>query len=166
MKILALDISTSITGFAYFENGILSSSGHINMKKIKGLPEKLDFATIEFQKMDVPDAIVAEAALARVARGKSTAHVINSLIAFNFGLTYLMSRFWKCPVEYIHVLSARKKCGIKIPRGLKSKQKKAIVIEYCHKKFPMLSLPETRNGTYKDFVGDICDAIVLGLSAI
>lgn len=177
-KFLALDISTSCTGYSFWEevNGeiCLIHAGAIETSTddFDDINKKMDFVIDELNKrmscyQISPDVIVAEAALKKFTRGKSTADTMAKLIAFNFCLCYSLSRSSdkKNPIsiEHLDVRAARKAAGIIIPKTIKDKKEiKKIVIEHWKKEHPDLAWDLKKTGNYKDYVGDMADSITIG----
>ena len=173
--LLALDLSTSICGWSTWENKKLKDSGFLLLTNSKGEPkdlsERLDKAVDFFKSFNNITSIAAEAALQRHSGGFSNANTLNKLIAFNFSLTYVLSRHFKAPVDYINVITARKLAGIKVPRQPKGLKKdphwtKKIVLKEVAKKYPMIKFELTKMGNPKRGSDDVADAIVVGLAAL
>lgn len=175
-KFLALDISTTCTGFSFWEEVndeiILIEAGAIESptEKFPTLEQKMDFVVCEVNKQIsclqiTPDVIVAEAALKKFTGGKSTADTMSKLIAFNFCLCYALSRYNLPPIliEHLDVRAARKSVGIAIPKNIKDKKEiKKIVINHWKNKYPNLRWDLKKTGNYKDFVEDMADSITIG----
>lgn len=166
MKLLALDLSTSIIGWSIFEDKKLVKYGHIELKKIEREPYlKVDEAFKQLSqiidKEEIEEA-VAEAALQRVSGGKSTAHVVNLLIAFNFALSYLMRTYKKVKVSHISVSTARAHTKIKFVKRSTSKEKKELIRKYVEARHGWIVWPKKKTGTYKDWCYDVSDSIIIG----
>lgn len=185
MKILALDISTSCTGWSLFEDGKLLQAGAIETPtakptktvKTKSKKIKIEFKTL-FEKMDYVveklsriinqtnnniDFIVAEAAFKKFAQGKSSADVIAKLIGFNFCLVYTLCNHHNIKEKFIDVKTARKSVGLTIPRGADTKK---LVYKFVKPLFPQLDWPEKKTGNPQDWTIDMADALVIGMSAM
>lgn len=168
MNILGLDLSTSMIGWNIRNETSIIEVGYISLKKIDDMFDKVDFAIKEIDKILAQhsiDYVGVEAALERVSGGKTTAITMNKLICFNFTLSYLIDRRG-VPVIKVAVNTARKICDIKIPRKLSQKQKKNIIIEHHKKLQPDLIWDLTRNGTYKDYCGDIADSLTISKATL
>lgn len=165
MKILALDISTSCTGWSYWRDKKLIEAGAIETptEKFDSIFSKMDHAKNELHAkvLDLggADLIVAESAFKKFANGKSSADVIAKLVGFNFCLTYSLTRLLDAKELFIDVKSARKTVGIKVPKGANAK---LIVHKYASLKYPNLSWPTKKTGTPKDWTVDMADALVIG----
>jgi hypothetical protein len=179
---ISLDISTSCTGYAFWEDygegdGLtLIETGAIETPtdKFPDINDKMDYvvkqleAKINCTQLEYPvGSVVAEAAMKKFSGGKTTADTMAKLIAFNFCLCYTLSRSQSCKIEHIDVRAARRTCGITIPKGTKDKKEiKKIVIEHWKKEYPSLAWDLKKTGNYKDYVGDMADAITIGRAYI
>lgn len=166
--LLAIDISTSIVGYSIFDGDELVHASYVNIqrhfRKHEGrvpLIKKLEYFLDEFFKdiknYDI-DRVVVEEALSKFVKGKSSAHTINSLIAFNFAIRWEIYKKLQIEPEAINVSSARKKAGIKVPKG---EDKKEYITGIMENKYPELDWPKKRTGRQKDWNYDIADSIVL-----
>lgn len=167
-KILALDISTSCTGWSYWDDKKLIEAGAIETPtdKYDSIFLKMDHVKEELYKKMNPlgvDLIVAESAFKKFASGQSSADVIAKLVGFNFCLTYTLTRLLKSKELFIDVKSARKTVGIKVPKGDNAK---LIVHKYASAKYPNLDWPVKKTGTPKDWTIDMADALVIGEYAL
>lgn len=176
MNILALDISTSCTGWSIFKDKDLLDCGAIQTPTFDAKsPKKFGFKTL-FEKMDYVikelesvclkhkiDYVVAEAAFKKFAIGKSSADVLAKLIGFNFCLTYSICKKLSCKECFIDVKSARKKVGVKIPKGADAKE---CVYSFVKDLYPNLSWEVKKTGNPKDWTIDMADSIVIGLASI
>lgn len=166
MKLLALDLSTSIIGWSIFEDGKLVKYGHIDLKKVDSVPYlKVDEAFKQLSALVDKEGItemVAEAALQRVSGGKSTAHIVNLLIAFNFAVSYLLRTYKGIKVSHISFSTARALTKIKFVKRSTSKQKKELVRQYCEARHPWIVWEKKKTGTYKDWCYDRSDSIIIG----
>lgn len=164
-KILALDISTSCTGWSYWKDKKLVEAGAIETptEKFDSIFLKMDHAKDELyakiSSLGGADLIVAESALKKFTPGRSSADVIAKLVGFNFCLTYTLTRLLEAKELFIDVKSARKTVGIKVPKGANAK---LIVHGYASARFPSLSWPVKKTGTPKDWTVDMADALVIG----
>lgn len=170
---LGLDISTAIIGWSIIDkSGNVLKYGKIMLKKLKSADffDKIEYAEGEVRKIlnenkGLISKVVVEEALQKFTGGKSTAGSINKLIAFNRTLSYLIYRELGIKPTDLNVRTARSKLGIKIPRGLKDKDKKEFVRSKCETMFPSVIWDKTRNETYKDYCFDIADSLVIAEAA-
>ena len=174
MAILGLDLSTSIIGISCLEDdGKLLFVDYINLQKTKGtLIDKLNEAFKQLEEKNYKDKIikynieivVAEAALEKFTSGKSTAHILLMLAAFNQSFTY---HFHKTYAE------ARKNFGIKLPKipkgtkaHIKSKLKKEFIVGCVSVKWPEIMWQKNKNSNHCDWNYDIADALVIAANHV
>jgi hypothetical protein len=123
--ILALDISTSITGYT-----VIDQSGNIKLCKYVKLTGEKDFVMKVSLACDeicnnlgdyfpAIKLLAVEENLQSFRRGFSSANTINKLARFNGALSFAVANRLGVRLENISVSSARKEVGIKL---LKSKQ--------------------------------------------
>tara|TARA_B100000287_G_scaffold424121_1_gene468302 strand:- start:836 stop:1396 length:561 start_codon:yes stop_codon:yes gene_type:complete len=173
--ILGIDISTSITGFAVVGDGQLLHYSSINLKKYKGVFAKaealkehiedffenyqLDQDTDGWGKSKHPiENIYIEQPLHMFMRGKSSAKTLSTLMTFNGIVSWLIYELFEIEPEYISASSARKKAGIKVPRGEKAKK---VVLEHLLSTEPAFNIEYTKHGNPKAESYDRADAIVI-----
>lgn len=150
--------------------GKVVAAGHIDFKKFpKDLIVKGRHA-VEILKSVIEEfgvtQIAAEAALLKFSVGKSSAHTITTLAAFNFGITFLLNYLTNVPVKNITFADARRNAGFKFAKGLKSADKKQIITSYCSKKYPMLNWPKTKTNKFKPWCLDVADSLIINETAI
>lgn len=78
---VSLDTSSTETGYAYFENGILIKSGTINLKKEKVVEIRLEdmcLSIIEILSKYKPETVVIEMTV--VERGASTQRLLSEIV--------------------------------------------------------------------------------------
>ena len=130
--ILGLDISTSITGYTLIDEDKVVLNGAWDTRKYKDFFEKvihvkagLDEGNEQYGKEI--EAVYIEQSLQSFRSGFSSAKTLSTLSRFNGIVSWLVFDQYKIKPEYIAATSARKLCGIKIPRGEKAK---AVVLKY------------------------------------
>ena len=163
--ILGLDISTSITGVALLEkDGAYFSTLSWNTKKPKDLFEKakiINNLALEL-KDELGDTkvekIFIEQSLMFLSSGMSSAGTITKLAKFNGMVSWLIYEVFGVTPEFIGVTSARKACGIKVPRGRKGKD---CVMEFLLDTEPRFPVEYTRHGNPKPEAFDRADALVI-----
>lgn len=174
--ILGIDISTSITGFAVVGDGQLLHYSSINLKKYKGAFAKAEALKehiedfFENYQLDQEDSggwgeskhpiekIYIEQPLHMFMRGKSSAKTLSTLMAFNGIVSWLIYELFEIEPEYISASSARKKAGVKVPRGQKAKK---VVLEHLLSTEPAFNIEYTRHGNPKPESYDRADAIII-----
>ena len=173
--LLALDISTSCTGYCLFDENELVDIGHINLSKHKGLFEKASHvkqAIITLDDRYNIDRVVVEENLQAFRPGLSSAKTLMTLAQFNGVVRWICPERLEVPVEAINVNTARKSIGLKIDRKNKEKNTKQQVLEWVAsdnseikwptkilKSGPNKGQQRTCNEAY-----DMADAYVIGKS--
>jgi hypothetical protein len=167
MNILSLDISTTKIGIA-----VLNKDKQLLLTDVFFLSsEDSLFARVRkfsdyfegILKFDI-DKIAIEEPFIMTSSGGS-AQVTAMLLKFNGMVSmYLHYQFGIVPT-YINPMTARSKLGIKIPRGLKTKQKKQLLIDYVATNYPKEFVYEkTKKDNYVIGTDDKADAIIVGLA--
>jgi len=163
--ILGLDISTSITGATVIdENGSVvfnEAWDTRNKNHFLSLFDKGRFIKDKLlQKCDVfyIDSICIEESLQSFRSGFSSAKTLSSLSRFNGIVSWQCYEIFDLIPEYIAATSARKKCGIKVPRGIKSKE---VVIDYILDNVPSVIINYTKHGNPKPECFDKADSWVI-----
>ena len=166
MVILGLDSSTSVTGWAFSENGKILDAGFIDTKKYETTKEKT-YSVIKFIESNKYnnqfEHINLEAALSGFAGGFTSQQTIITLTRHNAVFAYILEEHFKKKVNLLSVNTMRKqlfgKCRIK---GMKSKDFVKHHLE--------LLIPEVKNFTvlnkknnWDERNGDMYDAIVCAL---
>ena len=161
--ILGLDISTSITGYTLIDEDRIVLNGAWDTRKYKDFFEKvihvkkgLEQIQSEYGKQIT--AVYIEQSLQSFRSGFSSAKTLSTLSRFNGIVSWLVFDQYKIKPEYIAATSARKLCGIKIPRGEKAKQ---VVLKFLLDNEPSFVIEYTRNGNPKPESYDKADSIVI-----
>ena len=160
--ILGLDVSTSIIGVCIYDDKKeeIVKTDYIDLRKVGGLLHKAEAVenyinqNLINQKIDY---IFIEEALMFFRRGGSTAKTMSVLQRFNGIVSWLCFKILQVSPRYVTPISARSRCGIKVPRGKKAKE---VVMEHfiASKEFP---IEYTRYGNVQKYCYDIADAIVV-----
>jgi hypothetical protein len=90
--------------------------------------------------------------------GFSSAKTLSTLSSFNGVVTYLCYRELGIKAEHISASSARKSCGIVIPKGTKAKEQ---VVKFLLDNEPFYKVEYTKHGNVKPVYYDIADSIVI-----
>ena len=163
--IIGLDISTSITGATVLDEG-----GNIIYCEAWDLRNKNHFPSLfdkgSFIKNKIWELndrffikeIHIEQSLQSFRSGFSSAKTLSTLSRFNGIISWLCYEIFELQPEYIAATSARKKCGITIPRGTKAKQ---IVIQYIIDNVPDVPIAYTKHGNPKPQCYDMADSWVV-----
>jgi Holliday junction resolvasome RuvABC endonuclease subunit len=161
--ILGLDVSTSITGYTIVDNGKIILNGAWDTRKYKDFFEKVVHVRdgLEIIRKEYGTRITAvyiEQSLQSFRSGFSSAKTLSTLSRFNGIVSWLVFDKYKITPEYLAATSARKLCGIKVPRGQKAKQ---VVLNFLVDNEPAFVLEYTRNGNPKPECYDKADSIVI-----
>ena len=118
--ILGLDISTSITGYTIldFEGNILACN-HIDLRKEKDFFKKVEIVNAELQNINSLyeiEKVYIEQSLQSFRSGFSSAQTLSLLSKINGIISWLCYNTFGGNPEYIAATSARKTCGIKVPK--------------------------------------------------
>tara|TARA_R100001163_G_C5054252_1_gene190801 strand:+ start:24 stop:536 length:513 start_codon:yes stop_codon:yes gene_type:complete len=158
--ILGLDVSTSIIGVCLLKDDKIVKTDYIDLRKTTGLLHKAkvveDYITHNLKDEGVKHIFI-EQALMFFRRGGSTAKTMSTLQNFNGVVSWLCFKMLELEPQYITPISARSKCGIKVPRGKKAKE---VVMEHFleSKEFP---IDYTRYGNVQKYCYDMADAVVV-----
>ena len=172
---LALDISTSCTGYCLFDENGLVDIGSINLSKHKGLYEKASYVKsviIELDDAHNIDRVVVEENLQAFRPGLSSAKTLMTLAQFNGVVRWICHERLEVPVEAINVNTARKSVGLKIDKKDKSKSTKEKVLDWVSLVEPTIKWPTKilKSGPNKGQLRtcneayDMADAYVIGRS--
>jgi len=158
--ILGLDVSTSITGATLLnEEGKVIYNDAWDTRKYKNLFEKAERVSDSFDLLPfAPDKIYIEQSLQSFRSGFSSAKTLSTLSRFNGIVSWMCYRRYSIEPEYLAATSARKKCGIVVPRGVKAKQ---VVIEYIVDNVPDVLIEYTKHGNPKPQCFDMADSWVI-----
>lgn len=127
--ILALDISTSCTGWCIFDENELRDIGYIDLSKHKGMYEKAGRVKAELLSLINKytfTKVVVEENLQAFRPGLSSAKTLMTLAQFNGVVRWICHSDLNTAVESINVNSARKNVGLKIDRKSKKKTKEQV----------------------------------------
>ena len=149
--ILGLDVSTSITGYTLIKDDKIILNGAWDTRKYKdffekGVHVKSGLEDIYKQYGKQIGAVYIEQSLQSFRSGFSSAKTLSTLSRFNGIVSWIVFDQYKIKPEYIAATSARKLCGIKVPRGQKAKQ---VVLKFLVDNEPAFVLEYTRNGNPK-----------------
>ena len=170
MNILGLDISTSITGMT-----IIDGSGKILYCKSVDTRNKNHFPTLlhkaERIKSELEDLkckydishIFIEESLQSFRSGFSSAKTLSTLSKINGIVSYLVYDIFNNMPLYLPATSARKSCGIKVPRGQKAKE---IVLNFILDNEPSFVIEYTRHGNPCPGTYDRADSIIIARAGL
>jgi hypothetical protein len=158
--ILGLDVSTSIIGVCLLKDNKVVKADYVDLRKVSGLLHKAqaveNYINNNLKEVKI-EHIFIEQALMFFRRGGSTAKTMAILQNFNGVVSWLCFKLLGLEPQYITPISARSKCGIKVPRGKKAKE---VVMEHFleTKEF---SIDYTRYGNVQKYCYDMADAVVV-----
>ena len=168
--ILGLDVSTSITGITIIDDSgevILNEAWDLRkhksfFKKAEVIEEQLRClfrkVTSHIKKAKWIDAIYIEQSLQSFRSGFSSARTLSTLSRFNGVVSWMCYDKFGLEPEYIAATSARKRCGITIPKGVKAKQ---VVIQYVVDNVPDVLIEYTKHNNPKPQCYDMADSWVI-----
>jgi hypothetical protein len=161
--ILGLDISTSITGYTLLDGDKIILNGAWDTRKYKDFFEKVVHVKAGLEQIHKQygkkiGAVYIEQSLQSFRSGFSSARTLSTLSRFNGIVSWLVFDKYKIKPEYLAATSARKLCGIKIPRGEKAKP---VVLNYLLKNEPSFIVEYTRHGNPKPESYDKADSLII-----
>ena len=163
--ILGLDVSTSITGVT-----ILDDDGNVVFNEAWDFRNKRHFPTLFNKGYETKEllfqlkleydisSVFIEQSLQSFRSGFSSAKTLSTLSRFNGIVSWLCYEVFELEPEYIAATSARKTCGITIPKGTKAKQ---VVIQYIIDNVPDVPINYTKYGNPKPQCYDKADSWVI-----
>ena len=160
--ILGLDISTSITGATIVDdNGTVVFMDSVDTRKYKNFfikAEKMKIFLTNLHKQYNIKEIYIEQSLQSFRSGFSSAKTLSTLSRFNGVVSWVCYSLWEIEPEYLAATSARKLCGIKVPRGLKAKP---VVLQFVLDNEPSFVVEYTKHGNPKPDSYDRADSWVI-----
>ena len=124
--ILGLDVSTSIVGATLLDNdGKIVYCNAWDLRKYKDHFTKAEVVKNELCDTrfdDVTRVIIEKPVSSFFGTGGSSAKVITTLARFNGIISWICKERFDFNPEFIVSTTARKYCGVKVPRGTKAKE--------------------------------------------
>lgn len=124
--ILGIDISSSITGYTILDdNGKIVVNECIRLEKYKDFfdkAKKVKEVFLGIKKKYKIDKVFIEEPLLSFKMGFSSASTISTLSRFNGVLSWMCFEIFEITPEYFSAATARKACGVKVPKGEKAKE--------------------------------------------
>ncbi len=160
--ILGLDISTSITGYTILDNdGNIIVCDHIDLRKEKNF--FLKCSAVEGRLAAIRndyfiERIYVEQSLQSFRSGFSSAQTLSLLSKINGIVSWICYNLFGIEPEYIAATSARKLCGIKVPKGQKAKD---VALQFVVDNVPSFVVEYTRHGNPKAGYADRSDSYVI-----
>ena len=166
--ILGLDVSTSITGYTLLDGDKIVLNGAWDTRKYKDFFEKVKHVKAGLEEIYEQygkriGAVYIEQSLQSFRSGFSSAKTLSTLSRFNGIVSWLVFDQYKIKPEYLAATSARKLCGIRVPRGQKAK---AVVLKFLLDNEPAFVLDYTRNGNPKPECYDKADSMVIAKAGV
>ena len=124
--ILALDISTSCTGWCVFDENGYRDIGYIDLSKHKGMYEKAGRVKTELLNLMIKhpySKVIVEENLQAFRPGLSSAKTLMTLAQFNGVVRWICHSDLNASVDSINVNTARKSVGLKVDKKSKKKTK-------------------------------------------
>ena len=160
--ILGLDISTSITGITLLDdNGEVKVMNAIDTRKYKNFFQKAEAVKkvlTDLSNSYKVEEIFIEQSLQSFRSGFSSAKTLSTLSRFNGIVSWMCYSLWSLEPQYLAATSARKLCGIKIPKGEKAKP---VVLQYVLDNEPTFMVEYTKHGNPKPDSFDRADSWVI-----
>ena len=158
--ILGLDVSTSITGAT-----LLNDKGEIiyneawDTRKYKNFFRKAEEIDTKIGLLPAtPTRVFIEQSLQSFRSGFSSARTLSTLSKINGVVSWICYRRYAIEPEYLAATSARKQCGILVPRGTKAKE---VVLKYVLDNVPEVTIEYTKHGNPKPQCYDMADSWVV-----
>ncbi len=170
MNILGLDVSTSITGVT-----VINESGEILHCESIDTRNKNHFPTLFHKAECVKDRlkeikhthninhIFVEESLQSFRSGFSSAKTLSILSKINGIVSYLAYDIFNLMPLYLSATSARKSCGIKVPRGQKAKE---VVLNFLLDSDPDFVIEYTRHGNPCPGSYDRADSVIIARAGL
>ena len=160
--ILGIDISSSITGYTILdEDGKIVLSECVRLEKCKDFFDKANKVKQTFEKLKKQykiEKIFIEEPLLSFKAGFSSASTISTLSRFNGVLSWICYEMFNMEPEYFSAATARKACGIKVPKGEKAKE---FVFKTVLDTVPEFIVEWTAKGNPTPGTYDRCDSYII-----
>ena len=166
--ILGLDVSTSITGYTLIDGDKIVLNGAWDTRKYKDFFEKVKHVKAGLEEIyeqygEQIGAVYIEQSLQTFRSGFSSAKTLSTLSRFNGIVSWLVFDQYKIKPEYLAATSARKLCGIRVPRGQTAK---AVVLKFLLDNEPSFVIDYTRNGNPKPESYDKADSLIIAKAGV
>ena len=160
--ILGLDISTSITGYTVLgEDGEILVCDHIDLRKQKNFFKKIEIVCDRLELIDdtyTIEQVYIEQSLQSFRSGFSSAQTLSLLSKINGIVSWLCYNFFYKEPKFLAATSARKLCGIKIPKGQKAKKAS---LQFVVDNVPGFEIQYTKHGNPKPDTFDRADSLII-----
>ena len=160
--ILGLDISTSITGYTILnDDGSVAECSFIDLKKVKDVFGKASLCQSVFAKLFAKypiKKVYIEESLQMFSMGKSSAKTLATLTKFNGILSWIIFNDFLISPKHLPAISARKKAGIILVKGVKGKE---CVMKHILTNETWFPIQYTKTGKIKPYCYDMADSFVI-----
>ena len=160
--ILGLDISTSITGYTILDNeGNIIVCDHIDLRKEKNFFQKasqIEGTLNELRSRYFIEQVYIEQSLHTFRSGFSSAQTLSLLSKINGIVSWICYNIFGSEPQYFAATSARKLCGIKVPKGQKAK---AVSLQFVVDNVAGFDILYTKHGNPKAGYADRSDSYVI-----
>lgn len=170
MRVVGLDVSTTIAGISIVEDGELKYYSHYEFaSEDDEIQSAFVFKHSVLPQLQTGDVFVLEDALKAYAGGRTSSTSIMKLVKFNGIVEFLIAEEYGYEsIHKIHPATARKQAwGRSRPKDRTIDTKYWIVQQVIEKyklDFPFKEKSKKTPKPYQDHVYDICDSITLSLS--
>ena len=160
--LLALDVSTSITGISIIDDsGNIIYCSSVDLRKYKNFFTKcknIKSAITNLKKDYVITQIFIEQPFMFFNSGGSSAKTMSALQRFNGVVSWICYSLFAIEPQYLTAGQARKEVGLKIPRGQKAKP---VVLKFVLDNDPSFSVQYTKHGNPKPSSFDRADSWII-----
>ena len=157
--ILGLDISTSITGYTVLDyEGKILACDHIDLRKEKDFFKKIQIVNSQLEAINDEyeiEQVYVEQSLQSFRSGFSSAQTLSLLSKINGIVSWLCYNMFYGEPKYLAATSARKLCGIRIPKGQKAKK---VSLQFVIDNVPGFDVEYTRHGNPRPGYADRSDS--------
>lgn len=165
--IIGLDLSTTVCGWCILsDDGKLGAIGYHKFIG-KDLYERLnEFKIFVLPLLPVTQNLFIEEPLKRMSRRRSTAHVLCLLQRWNGMVSALLHQHLHIKPQLLDAQQARRQLSLILPRKVKRKECKDIVLRFVQAHCDAKALRELKKtGRPKDYCYDMADAYVIAKAA-
>ena len=143
------------------DDGNVVACDHIDLRKEKNFFNKIQIVNARLEDISVDhsiDRVYIEQSLQSFRSGFSSAQTLSLLSKINGIVSWLCYNLFCSEPRYLAATSARKLCGIKVPRGQKAK---AVSLQFVVDNVPEFEVQYTRHGNPKAGYADRSDSYVI-----
>ena len=160
--ILGLDISSSITGYTILDfEGNIVACDHIDLRKEKNFflkAAQIEAALRQIRSLYFIEQVYVEQSLQSFLVGISSAQTLSLLSKINGIVSWICYNIFGAEPKYLAATSARKLCGIKVPKGQKAK---AVALQFVIDNGPNFEVEYTKHGNPRPGFADRSDSYVI-----